>query len=84
MKPRNTLMQRIAALALAALAVSGGAVYADEAAQPGFAMLTMPQSAPEVSAIPQTGDSAALALWLAAMALALAGMAVTYYKKKTR
>ena len=31
MKPRNTLMQRIAALALAALTVSGGAVYADEA-----------------------------------------------------
>lgn len=84
MKPRNTLMQRIAALALAALTVSGSAVYADEAAQPGFAMLTMPQSAPEVSAIPQTGDSATLALWLAAMALALAGMAVTYYKKKTR
>lgn len=45
MKPRNTLMQRIAALALAALTVSGSAVYADEAAQPGFAMLTMPQSA---------------------------------------
>ncbi|WP_417346243.1 LPXTG cell wall anchor domain-containing protein [Gemmiger sp.] len=84
MKPRNTLMQRIAALALAALTVSGGAVYADEAAQPGFAVLTMPQSAPEVSAIPQTGDSAAPALWLAAMALALAGMTVTYYKKKTR
>lgn len=36
MKPRNTLMQRIAALALAALTVSGGTVYADEAAQPGF------------------------------------------------
>ena len=33
----------------AALTVSGGAVYADEAAQPGFAMLTMPQSAPDVS-----------------------------------
>lgn len=31
MKPRNTLMQKIAALALAALTVSGGAVYADEA-----------------------------------------------------
>lgn len=29
MKPRNTLMQRIAALALAALTVSGDAVYAD-------------------------------------------------------
>ena len=33
MKPRNTLMQRIAALALAALTVSGGAVYADDAAE---------------------------------------------------
>lgn len=30
MKPRNTLMQRLAALALAALTVSGSAVYADE------------------------------------------------------
>lgn len=63
MKPRNTLMQRIAALALAALTVSGGAVYADEAAQPGFAMLTMPQSAPEVSMRDADDTAAAYDVW---------------------
>lgn len=67
MKPRNTLIQRLAALALAALTVGSSVVYADEAAQPAtpetaqaetatpetaqpsFAVLTMPQSAREVS-----------------------------------
>lgn len=63
MKPRNTLMQRIAALALAALTVSGSAVYADEAAQPGFAMLTMPQSAPEVSMRDADDTAAAYDVW---------------------
>ena len=63
MKTRNTLMQRIAALALAALAVSGGAVYADEAAQPGFAMRTMPQSAPEVSLRDADDTAAAYDVW---------------------
>ena len=63
MKPRNTLMQRIAALALAALTVSGSAVYADETAQPGFAMLTMPQSAPEVSMRDADDTAAASDVW---------------------
>lgn len=63
MKPRNTLMQRIAALALAALTVSGSAVYADEAAQPGVAMLTMPQSAPEVSMRDADDTAAAYDVW---------------------
>ena len=56
-------MQRIAALALAALTVSGGAVYADEAAQPGVAMLTMPQSAPEVSMRDADDTAAAYDVW---------------------
>ena len=63
MKPRNTLMQRIAARALAALTVSGSAVYADEAAQPGFAMLMMPQSAPEVSMRDADDTAAAYDVW---------------------